>query len=166
MTGISSRGQRSESGVMLRIKPTGLHETTSMWCVTGHHPKAIKLRTSLPSWCGVVACVAQFLLAIAPSAFISVNICCTSACCSATFQWDIIRKQEKETKHPHPRSQALQCTVINQQVVTVDQKRPVHTARCVTDTLRGNCAVGACAQGSLCEIISAVLFCKTSHSNL
>lgn len=35
-TGLSSRGQRSELGVTLRNKPTGLQETTSMWCVTWH----------------------------------------------------------------------------------------------------------------------------------
>lgn len=91
--------------------------------------KAIELWTSLPSQCGVVARAARFLLSAAPSAFISVNICCTSACCSATFPWDLIRnRKNKPNKHPLG-SQALQCPAINQQAVTADQKRPVHAAR-------------------------------------
>lgn len=90
----------------------------------------------------VLRLVLQFLLSVAPSAFISVNICCTSACCSATFPWDIIRnRKNKPNKHPLG-SQALQCTAINQQVVTADQKCPVHAALLHRCTLRDRHVTG------------------------
>lgn len=63
-------------------------------CDASRDIKAIKL-------CGVVARVAQFLLSVAASAFISVNICGTSACCSAAFPRDIIRHRKNK---PNKRS--------------------------------------------------------------
>lgn len=164
MAGLSSRGQRSEFGVTLRNKPTGLHETTSMWCVTWHQSDQTehRCRAGAVLWL-VLHSFYSLLLHLPLSALISAAH--LRVVLLLSHEISLENRKKKPNKHPHG-SQALQSTAINQQVVTVDQKRPVHAARCVIDTLQGNCAVSARAQSSLCEIISAVLFCKTSHGNL